>query len=237
MTGLIAACAVFLILHLGVAGTPLRGLIVRGIGEKAYLAGFALCALGLMVWICRAYGAAYAGADNRFLFTPPEGYRDFALPVVGLAFLLGVPGFLLPNPTSAGQGGARWHGAQRITRHPFLWGAALWAAFHLGGSGDVASTCLFLSFLILALAGTRSIDAKCRRRIGDASWQRLAAESSNLPFAAIFQGRNTLVLREIFDGRFAVSVTVLLVFLALHTWLFGLSPFPGAWQPDWLPPF
>jgi uncharacterized membrane protein len=34
-------------------------------------------------------------------------------------------------------------GIQRVTRHPFLWGVAVWAFVHLIANGDVASLMLF----------------------------------------------------------------------------------------------
>lgn len=231
MTQLMLACGLFLLLHLGIAGTALREKIVSRIGFNPYRGLFALAALGLMVWICRAYGAVYSSTENVFLFDPSQNWRTLALPVVGAAFLLGFPGFLMANPTSAGQEAASLYGVQRITRHPFLWGAAIWATFHLIGAGDLASTILFATFLILPLAGTRAIDARARQRLGHARWQTLTASSSNLPFAAILTGKNRFYFKEIFDGRFAVSCIILLILLYFHTRLFGLSPFPNGFVP------
>jgi len=47
-----------------------------------------------------------------------------------------------------------------ITRHPFLWGIALWALVHLIINGDLASLILFGSLLLLAVGGTLAIDAR-----------------------------------------------------------------------------
>ncbi|MGB8602798.1 MAG: NnrU family protein, partial [Rhizomicrobium sp.] len=224
MTQLMLACGLFLLLHLGIAGTALRGRIVARIGFNPYRGLFSLAALALMVWICRAYGAVYSSPENLLLFDPSQNWRNLALPVVGIAFLLGFPGFLMANPTSAGQEGASLYGVQRITRHPFLWGAAIWAAFHLIGAGDLASTILFATFLILPLAGTCAIDARARQRLGHERWQSLTATSSNLPFAAIVSGKNRFYFKEFFDGRFAASLAILLILLYFHARLFGQSP-------------
>jgi len=72
----------------------------------------------------------------------------------------------------------------RVTRHPFLWGVAIWAVGHLLVNGDRASIVLFGGMLILAVSGTSSIDAKRRRKLGD-KWDAYAAQTSNVPFAAI----------------------------------------------------
>lgn len=232
MIRLFLACSLFLGLHLGVAGTPLRGRIVARTGENAYRGLFALAALVSLILICLSYGPAFASAGNTTLFEPPQGWRNMALPVVGFAFLLGMPGFLMANPTSAGQEGATLYGMQRITRHPFLWGAAIWAAFHLTASGDLASTILFVTFLILPLAGTKSIDSRARIRLGDAGWNQLAGASSNLPFAAIVTGKTRFIFREICDWRLAVSIAILLMWLYFHAKIFGITPFPNGWMPS-----
>ena len=78
----------------------------------------------------------------------------------------------------------------RITRHPFLWGVALWAAGHLMVNGDLASLILFGSLLVLAVFGTGSIDAKRRRALGE-KWDAFAAKTSAVPFAAIAAGRQS----------------------------------------------
>jgi uncharacterized membrane protein len=82
-------------------------------------------------------------------------------------------------------------GIVRITRHPFLWGVALWALVHLIVNGDLASLVLFGSLLVLALGGTVSIDAKRRRHFGE-QWTQFASVTSGVPFAAIAAGRNRL---------------------------------------------
>ena len=97
------------------------------------------------------------------------------LVITFIAFMLIVPGLLTPNPTSVRQEGQlekpdAVRGMLRVTRHPFLWGVALWAAGHLMVNGDLASLILFGSLLVLAVLGTTSIDAKRRRALG-ATWE------------------------------------------------------------------
>lgn len=231
---LIVSAAAFLGLHHLVSGSPLRGRIVKAIGEKAYMGLFAISVMTSLVTMCWAYGRAYVGPDNGFLFDYSQGWRNLALPVVGLALLIVVPGVLGGNPTNPGQEQAELRGILRVTRHPFLWGVTIWAGFHFVGSGDYASSILFGTFVLLALPGTLLIDAKSRKRLGP-QWQRVAAVSSNIPFAAILQGRNRFVFKEYFDWRFVVAVGVFLLFTFFHAYLFGQSPFPQGWLPDFDP--
>ena len=230
MTMLIAAAAVFLGIHLLIAGTRVRDIVTDAIGEGPYLGLFSLASIAAIVWLVIAYNAAQAGPENQVLYTPWTGIRHLAIPVVALAFLLAVPGLLMPNPTSLKQEGAAAKegtvkGVLRITRHPFLWGVAIWAAFHTAANGDEASVIFFGTFVLLSISGTFSIDAKRRRKMG-AAWDAFAAKTSNIPFA-----RGGVRLGELFDWRLAVAVVAFLAVLLGHARLFGVSPFPNGWVP------
>jgi uncharacterized membrane protein len=231
---LVAAAAAFLLLHFLVSGTPLRDTITGAIGERPYLGLFSLASIALIVWLVMAYNAAEASTGNRVLYDLGH-IRDLGIIVVALAFLLGVQGLLLPNPTSVQQEGAvsregTIKGVLRITRHPFLWGVILWAGFHLLANGDVASIIFFGAFFILALFGTFLIDAKRRRKLGEA-WAAFAARTSNIPFAAVLGGRNQLHLSESLGWRFWVALLLFLAILFAHAHLFKASPFPNGWVP------
>jgi uncharacterized membrane protein len=118
----------------------------------------------------------------------------------------------------------------RITRHPFLWGVAIWSAFHLSANGDEASVIFFGTFFVLSILGTFSIDAKRRRKMGVA-WAAFAAKTSNIPFAAAITGRNSLKLGESFGWRFWVAALLFVTVLFAHAHIFGVSPFPGGVVP------
>ena len=234
MTMLIAASAAFIAIHLLVSGTRLRDAIVRAIGERPYLGLFSLASLGIIVWLIRAYFAAQGSGDNRVLYDLGH-VRDLGIPVVALAFLLGLQGLFIRNPTAVQQEGAilredTVHGVLRITRHPFLWGVVLWSGFHLFANGDLASLIFFGTFFVTALLGTFSIDAKLRRRLG-AAWDAFAAKTSNVPFAAVTGGGNTLNIGESLGWRFWLALLIFVVFLFAHVHLFGVSPFPNGARP------
>src|SRR5262245_61805583 len=235
MSNLVAAALVFLGIHIFISGTRVRDVITRTIGERPYLGAFALTSLIVIIWFASAYNATSASPDNRVLYDLGIGVRHLAIPVVALAFLLGFQGLLAPNPTSvqqektaASEGTVR--GVLRITRHPFLWGAMIWAAFHVAANGDLASVIFFGTFLVLAFLGTFLIDAKRKRKLGKI-WDAYAYRTSNLPFAAALSGRNKLKIRESFGERFWVALATFVIVLFLHAWLFGASPFPNGWVP------
>ena len=226
MAGLIAATACFIAIHLFVSGTGLRDRLVSRLGEGAYLGAFSAVSLALIVWMAMSYGPALTADGNAFLWQAPAWWPHLGGVVVLVAFLLGVPGMLSPNPGAVGQDGRaadQPRGIQRITRHPFLWGVGLWAAFHLVANGDLASLILFGGLALLAFGGTVSIDAKRRRKLG-ATWEHYAARTSNIPFAAILAGRQRLAVRELRRWHFAFAVAAYALVFVFHARLFGVSP-------------
>jgi hypothetical protein len=104
MTILIAAAAVFVLMHLLIAGTRLRGVIVGVIGEGAYAGLFSLGSVAALVWLGMAYGAARG--QGEILWATPEWGKLAQAVIQFVALMLIVPGLLTPNPTAVGQMGA-----------------------------------------------------------------------------------------------------------------------------------
>ena len=219
MLNLIAASAYFLLIHFGVSGTRLRDGLVARLGEGPYRGMFALASVLGLVWMAYAYRHAPAVPTWGLVL----GFRPAAYLLVLIAFIFVVIGLATPSPTQVGKESTLTRGPDiargmvRITRHPFLWGVALWALVHLIVNGDLASLVLFGSLLVLALAGTAVIDTKRRRGCG-AGWMQFAAVTSNVPFAAILAGRNRLgpALAEIGVWRPLVAIAVYALAFYLH---------------------
>lgn len=234
MDMLIAAAVVFLALHLLIAGTKLRDAITGILGERAYLMLFSLASIAAIIWMALSYNAAQLGQNPQLYALGPH-VTHLGIPVILIAFWLGVQGLFMANPTSVQQERAATKngvvtGVLRITRHPFLWGVVIWAAFHLAANGDQASVIFFGTFFVLALLGTFFIDAKRKRKMGKA-WDGFAAKTSNIPFGAVLTGRTKLKLSESFGWRFWVTLVIFAAVLLAHAHLFGVSPFPGGYVP------
>jgi uncharacterized membrane protein len=228
MTMFAAALLSFILLHVGVSATPLRAALVSRMGEGAYRGLFSLASAGALAWMIFAYGAARVSPDNPVLWTPPEWGRHLAATLVLLGFLFAVTGLLTPGPTLAGFEGALKKpdpakGVLRVTRHPFLWGVALWGAGHLFANGEGTSVMLFGGLAVMSLLGTRSIDRKSAAR-SPADWPAFRDATSNVPFAAILQGRNRLALGEMAIPLLAALAAFGAV-LWFHRVLFGVAPF------------
>jgi uncharacterized membrane protein len=225
MTSVILAALFFAAIHLGVAGTTLRDRIVGAVGERAYQAVFSLASAAGLIWLVMAYRAAPYLATWGML----EWWKPVAIVLMLPSVLLVVIGLITPNPTSVAQEEKITRapeGIVRITRHPFLTGVALWALLHVIGNGDWASLIFFAVFAVVALAGTVSIDAKRRRKLGEPAWQGFASRTSILPFAAIAAGRNRFNAGEIGLWRPVAAVVVYALLLGGHAHLIGVSPFP-----------
>jgi uncharacterized membrane protein len=226
MISLILAAAFFVGIHLFISGTRIRDTLVSQIGEQGFRGLFSLLSLVGIVWM----SWAYSRAPTIELWGKTQALRPLAVGFVLLAFLFVGIGLTTPSPTAVGgesqlDQAEPARGILRITRHPFLWGVALWAFTHLILNGDLASFVLFGALLALALIGPLSIDAKRQRAYGG-KWGRFAAVTSNVPFAAVIEGRNVLRLEELGAWRIGLGLVLYAVLLFGHRWLFGVSPFP-----------
>jgi uncharacterized membrane protein len=225
MIELLLAVALLFATHYGISSTALRGWLIAQIGERPYLLLYSLLSVGVLVWLI----FAYRRAPYIELWEAPAWSAWVPLVVTPFALLLAVCGVSTMNPTAVGapdtlDQAEPARGILRITRHPFMWGVALWGLAHIVPNGDLAAVVLFGTFAGLALVGTLLIDRKFALRRG-AQWQRFVAMTSNLPCAAILAGRQRLAVAEIGWLRLAVTLLLYAVLLALHPWLFGTSPF------------
>ncbi len=167
MNNLIAAAVAFLLVHLLVAGTRVRDAITGAIGEGAYMGLFSLASIGGLIWLGLAFSITRHGPADTIFWTGNSLTRTIQLFIQLIAFMFVVPELMTRNPTSVGQArsaedGEVVRGMLRITRHPFLWGATIWAAGHLLVNGDLVSMIFFGSFLVL----TSGRDGKHRRQAG-----------------------------------------------------------------------
>jgi uncharacterized membrane protein len=199
MALMLVASLLFLGTHLGISSTGLRGRLVGMLGERGYLAAYSIVAGLTLAWLIWVYVEL---PRYEYLWLPtPAAYLVPKL-VMPVAMILLLGGFLVRNPTTVGMEGllrdgnadGLTRGVTRITRHPFQWAVALWAASHLLANGDRVSVLFFSTFLILGLAGSVLIDRK-----------KAASLGANHP-APIFRGirtkRHTYAVGEV--GRWCL---------------------------------
>lgn len=221
---LILAAIVWIAIHLGLAGTSLRDTVVQKIGEAPFRGVFSLLSIVTLVFLVGTWSAA----PSALLWVAPDWLRWLLVLAMVPAFVLFVASVSGRNPTMIGPEEGAAHpprGMIRVTRHPMLWSFAIWAAVHIAGNGDTASIVFFGAFLVTALAGMPSIDAKLARR-DPPLWQALSAATSIVPFMAIAQGRNRFVPREIGWLTVLIAVVAWAVVLHWHPFLFGFASVP-----------
>lgn len=232
MSAFPAALAAFVLLHVGVSATGLRAALVGRMGEWPYRGLFSVLSAALLVWMI--WGFVQLRGDpfdplNQALYAPPPWGRHASQGLNLIAFLFIVTGLLTPGPTITGgerllQREEPAKGILRVTRHPFLWGVAIWAVAHLLANGERFAVMLFGALGVMVLLGTRSIDRKASARDPE-NWARFAAVTSNVPFAAIAQGRNAFKLGEMW-WRLLVSLVAYAAFAMLHGTIIGVPAIP-----------
>jgi len=222
MSLLIVAALLWVGIHIGLAGTRARDIAVQRVGEAGFRAGFSLLSVVTLLFLVRSW----AVTPSEELWVAPDWLRWVLVLAMLPAFVLFVASVSVRNPTMVGPrdtSSRAPRGIIRVTRHPMLWSFAIWAAVHLLGNGDTAAIVFFGAFLVTALAGMPSIDAKLARRDPN-TWQAVSALTSIVPFTAIAQGRNQFVPAEIGWLTPVLGGVAWFVVLLAHRWLFGVAP-------------
>jgi uncharacterized membrane protein len=203
---LLLLTALFVGLHFLPFAPAARGRVVRAVGgQKPYLG---LYAVGSLAGLFGAFFAAGA-VPSIPLWTAGDGLR-------WLALLLTLAAFVLLASAYVGTAG------KRFARHPMLAGIGLWALAHVLTTGDAAPVVLFGALALYAPLAMRASDRRDAAR-DPAGFARVAAETALVPFRTLV-GRGTAGVD--WRGPLAGAATWL-VFLALHPWLFGVSPLPS----------
>jgi len=188
----------------------LRDRIVSAAGEMPWKGVVTLLALaGLAAIVIGFRQTPYAP----ILYAPPL-WAEY-LPLLAMPFAL--IGFV---------GAYTSKDIKRITRHPMLWGVALWAASHLAANGTGPDVALFGSFLLFSLLMQPLADAKAARR-DPTGWAEMKRATSAIPYLAILQGRAGPK-----QGDFAVKaalhgVAAYAAVLVIHAWLLGVAIAPS----------
>lgn len=186
MGNVVAAAIAFVGTHF-LLSHPLRAPLVRAAGERGFLGLYSLVAAVTLGWLALAYRAAPAA-------TPLWPVGDL-LWAIGTVVMLGgailFMGSLVRNPAmpeARTEIVPEARGVFAITRHPMMWGFALWGAVHILVFPDPTNIVLSLAIIILALVGAHLQDRK-KERLQPDFWRQWERRTSYWPFAAIAAGR------------------------------------------------
>ncbi|WP_160012432.1 NnrU family protein [Rhizobium sp. 18055] len=221
MISFFSAFAIFLLLHSIPALPAIRAGIIGRLGRPAYFIGYSAASVAALVWLFSA--ALSLDYIPLWDLHPWQAVVTFALAPLG-GFLV-IAGLLSRNPLSVSVRSSEEVAAvARITRHPVLWGFAIWAVGHIVANGDLRSVLLFGGFAMFALGAIPMTEKRARRRLGD-RWSALSRNTGIVPFAAMFAGHRLSVDRAMILA-FAVTVALVcwLILGGGHAMLFGADP-------------
>jgi uncharacterized membrane protein len=159
---------------------PLRTPLVTRIGEKGFLPVYSLVAFATLGWMILSFRAA-PGAD-----LPGSGEIGWIVSTVmtipALVLFLGSlrNNPALPAPGAMAAGGREPAGVFAVTRHPMMWGFALWAISHIVLWWSVRTLIVASAVLFLALVGAHMQDRKKEALLGQA-WSAWEAKTSYWP--------------------------------------------------------
>ena len=211
--------------HFLLSSLAVRRALEGKLGQQGYRGLYSLFALATFAMMLLFYGEA----PFEPVWEPAPALRMVPTLLMPLACILLVSSLTTPNVTLVGgeklaEDPSPVPGIMTITRHPFLWGAALWSVGHLTVNGDQASMTLFGGILVLSIGGMLHIDHRREATLGSA-WGPVAMASSLLPFHAILQGRAKLDWKGIGLWRVAAGLALFALLLGLHEWIAGVPLF------------
>ncbi len=187
MSLLITTCVLFVGSHLALSH-PLRHGLASRLGERGFQIVYSIIAIATFIMLVQAWRGIppepplWAVGD--ILWIVASIIVLFAS-VLFMGSLIGNPALAAPGAAAAAQGAPR--GVFAITRHPMMWGFALWAVAHVMVVPTPAQIILSGTIVFLALFGSAGQDGKKARLMGDA-WRHWAARTSFVPFARQLSG-------------------------------------------------
>lgn len=185
--GLVLASTGFVGTHFAMSH-PLRAGLARVLGERGFALVYSAVSIALLWAMSRFYGLAMAEAPNRYWDAGQAGWIvATVLMLVGSILFVGSlrrnPAFPNPSKPVTSIGPAR--GVFAITRHPMMWGFAIWALVHAIVLPTAASLVISAAIAILALGGAYGQDHKKEKLVGD-PWRDWMRRTSFVPFGRGF---------------------------------------------------
>lgn len=216
---LLIAAVLFILTHLGMSRISFRNLLVNILSENGYLAFYSIVAVATLGALIYQYGEV---SHQEYLWSPSSITSVIPKLVMPIALIFIVLGMSAKNPTSIKMESAvdiDPVGILRITRHPVQWGILLWALSHLVANGDVASIIFLTSFAVVSGVGTSSIDGKRRLSLDLEKWNHFISVTSNVPFAAIWSGRNQFKANELGWLKIVGALVLFVAMVYFHEYL------------------
>ena len=183
LTLLIVTCVLFVATHMLVPHS-LRSAIVLRTGEKGFQLVYSMVAIATFILMIQAFRHMPSQAPlwevGNALWTIAS-LMILLASVLFIGSLVGNPAVPRPQEQSAKITQAEPQNVFAITRHPMMWGIALWALAHAMVVPTAAQWVLSSALIILALGGALSQDRK-KTLLMRQHWPRWVEQTSFFPF-------------------------------------------------------
>lgn len=188
MSLLITTCILFVGTHF-LLSHPLRAGLAGRLGARGFQIVYSIVAIATFILVVQAWRGM---PPEPPLWAVGDGIWTLASLIVLLASVLFIGSLVgnpaLPAPHAARDAAATPRGVFAITRHPMMWGFALWALAHIMVMPTPGQIVLSAAIAFLALAGSAGQDVKKARLMGEA-WRGWASRTSFLPYARQLSGK------------------------------------------------
>lgn len=183
LLNLIAASVAFVGTHFAMSH-PLRGGMVRALGEKGFAGVYSLVSLASFAWMVWAFRRVPPYGRDLW-----AGYDEVSWTLASLLTLVALVLFLGSLRGNPAFPGAAVHpegeqlqvkGVFAVTRHPMMWGFALWALAHMMVAPTGRTLVLGLAIGFLALVGAHMQDRKKAELMGE-GWRAWEARTHYWP--------------------------------------------------------
>jgi len=162
---------------------PWRAWLLARLGEKSFLGLYSLVSFATLGWTIAAFRSVGPGGAPLW-----DGTGEALWIIASLLSLIGITlllGSLHGNPAMPQVSGeaiiaARATGVFAVTRHPMMWGIALWAVAHVLIAPTPRVIVLMAAMAVLALVGAAMQDRKKAQLLG-AAWESWSAQTSYWP--------------------------------------------------------
>lgn len=207
MSLFIIALALFVGTHF-LMSHALRAPMVAALGNGGFSVVYSLVSLGTFVWAIMLFREVETGAP---LWVAGDLLWWVATVLMLIGSILFAGSFAsnpaMPRPDAAELAKAPAKGVFAITRHPMMWGFAIWGLVHIMVSGQPRAIALSAAIVMLALLGSAGQDKKKIALMGE-TWRDWTSRTSFMPFARQFSGASSWV--SAWPGRTAILLGIVI---------------------------
>jgi uncharacterized membrane protein len=177
---LVTACALFVGTHF-IMSHPARARLVKAFGDKGFQGFYSLVSLITFGWMIWTYRQA---PTSEMAWAPTDTIWAVSSLLTVLASVLFLGSFIgnpvLTPPSEEALAAQQPSGALRVTRHPMMWGFALWGIGHILVAPRTDSFIFVGSIIFLALVGAAGQDKK-KAALGGDGWRHWVSATSYWP--------------------------------------------------------